>query len=292
MKILITGGNGQLGNSLRKISTRFPDHTYIFTDVEELDISSKEETESFFYKFNPDYCINCAGYTAVDNAESNKEKAFLLNAEAVKILAKITEKYNCKFIHVSTDYVFSGRSWQPYKETDKPDANSVYGKSKLEGEKHIINSDHAIIIRTSWLYSEYGANFFKTMINLMNEKEDLKIVFDQVGTPTYAGDLARAIMSIITGSEETSFKNGIYHYSNEGVTSWYDFTIEIANLAGYKGNIQPVESVEFPRPAPRPPFSVLNKSLIKKNYNIDIPHWRVSLERCYNDYITQKDLQK
>lgn len=292
MKILITGGNGQLGNSIRKISADFPDHTYIFTDVEDLDITSEKEIESFFKKFNPDFCINCAGYTAVDDAENDKKTAFQLNAEAVKLLATVSQKYNCNFIHISTDYVFSGKSWQPYKETNTPDANSVYGRSKLEGETHVIDSRHGMIIRTSWLYSEYGANFFKTMLRLMNEKEELKVVFDQIGTPTYAGDLAGAIMAVISRSEDGFFKNGVYHYSDEGVTSWYDFTKEIAKLAGFKGKVHPVESSEFPRPAPRPPFSVLNKTLIKEMYNIEIPHWRESLEYCYKTYKTQKDIKK
>ncbi|MFW5644584.1 MAG: dTDP-4-dehydrorhamnose reductase [Bacteroidota bacterium] len=292
MKILVTGGNGQLGRALKKVSAKIPDHTYIFTDIEELNISSESDVASFFHSFNPDYCINCAGYTAVDNAENDKEKAFLLNADAVKILGEITGNKNCKFIHISTDYVFSGKTWQPYKETDIPDAGSVYGKSKLAGEKHLINSKHAIIIRTSWLYSEYGSNFFKTMMKLMNEKKDIKVVFDQIGTPTYAGDLASTIMTIIEKSHKNFFKYGIYHYSNEGVTSWYDFAREIGKLMNYQGIIHPVESIEFPRPAPRPFYSVLNKSRIKKKYQIKMPHWCESLEYCYHNYITQKDLRK
>ncbi len=288
MKILITGGNGQLGNSVKMISAEFPGHTYLFTDIDDLDITSRDDLDTYFEKFKPDFCINCAGYTGVDKAEEEEEKAYLLNAEAVKLLNGVTGKYNCRFIHISTDYVFSGKHYEPYKESHEPDANSVYGKSKLAGEKEISGSEHAVILRTSWLYSEFGGNFFKTMLGLMEKRDELKVVFDQVGTPTYAADLARAVLKIISAAEKGDFVPGIYHFSNEGVASWYDFSKEIGHLSGSSCKIFPVETSQFSLPAPRPPFSVLNKSRIKEVYKTNIPHWRDSLETCYKNFINQK----
>jgi dTDP-4-dehydrorhamnose reductase len=290
MKILVTGGNGQLGKTIRKVSTTFDSHSFIFTDVEELDISSEKDLNLFFQKFNPDYCINCAGYTAVDKAEEDPEAAFRLNARAVGMLNRVSKKNNTRLIHISTDYVFSGKHYIPYEESDTPDAESVYGKSKLAGEQELSNSSNALIIRTSWLYSEFEANFFDTMSRLMTHKNELKVVFDQVGTPTFATDLADIILTIIERSEKNKFIPGIFHYSNEGVASWYDFSMEIKRLLKADCNIKPVKSEEFFQAAPRPPYSVMNKARIRKSYDIHIPHWRDSVAICFQTRLNNKNL--
>lgn len=285
MKILITGAKGQLGSAIQAISVEYPSLNLILTDVEELDITSRKELDSFFSVHLPELCINCAGYTAVDKAEEDIDTAFLLNSEAVKFLGDATRHYRTKFIHISTDYVFNGQVWEPYKELDEPNANSVYGQSKAEGERALRKSDHAMVVRTSWLYSEVGKNFFRTMINLMQNRKELTVVSDQVGTPTYAGDLARALLDICVEIEGGNFTPGIYHFSNEGVASWYDFACEIARISGSNCKVLPIETHEYPLPAPRPPYSVLNKSRIKQAYGVKVPYWREGLEECYGRYL-------
>lgn len=284
MRILVTGAKGQLGLSIQKIAENYPDFDFLFTDVEELDITLPDQLDKYFNQEKPDICINCAGFTAVDKAEGNRDPAYLLNHIAVKNLAEVTMKYSVWLLHISTDYVFSGHSWEPYRELDEPAPTSVYGQSKLAGEMEIIDKKKALIIRTSWLYSEFGQNFFRTMCNLMDNRDELTIVFDQVGTPTYATDLTKAILKISSEIKAGKSFPGIYHFSNEGVASWYDFAYEIRKLKESPCRIIPIETVEYPLPAPRPFYSVLNKSRIKQVYGVDIPHWRESLNTCYKQY--------
>lgn len=280
MKILVTGSNGQLGSELRELSEDISFWEFIFTDEKELDITREDQVDNFFASFNPNVVINCAAYTAVDKAQSEAEKAYLINTEAPKILSKVAAKYDSLLIHISTDYVFDGRSWTPYTENDKINPLSVYGKTKAEGEKAILESaQKAIIIRTSWLYSSYGNNFVKTILRFTKERDFLNIVFDQTGTPTYARDLAKAILQIIpTASKNTGV--GIFHYSNEGVISWYDFAKAIIEEKGISFKINPIVSRDFPQAAPRPFYSVLDKTSIKEKYGIEIPYWRESLREC------------
>ena len=274
MKILITGAKGQLGRSLEKISKNFP-YEFIFTDVEELDITNMEKVEECFNQVRPDIVINAAAYTAVDNAEDDKEKAHLLNSTAVKNLATACQNISARFIHVSTDYVFNGRSSHPYTPCDAPMPESVYGETKLLGERLAIESCEKVnIIRTAWLYSEFGKNFVKTMIRLANERKELTVVFDQVGTPCYATDLAKAVMVLV----EKGSKEKILHFSNEGVCSWYDFAKKIIALLGLDCEVKPILSKDFPAKAKRPEYSVLDKSLIKQELGIKIPHWEDSLK--------------
>lgn len=282
--ILITGANGQLGNELRKLESNYSNFNFLFTDVKELDITKTNDVEKFFDDNKISFLINCAAYTAVDKAEENKEAAHTLNTEAVKILSHIAKKHNTVMIHISTDYVFNGSNNVPYKESDTTKPNSVYGFSKLQGENEFINSGvKGIIIRTSWLYSEFGNNFVKTMLKLTRERNSLNVIFDQIGTPTYAFDLAKAILSIISDATKLIINNKvpqIYHYSNEGVCSWYDFAKEISDIAGNKCSISPIETFEYPQPANRPHYSILNKSLIKSTFGIIIPNWKDSLKKC------------
>ena len=283
MKILVTGADGQLGNELRDISGDYPGWTFYFTDVDSLDVTSESTVTDFIQKKKPDYIINCAAYTAVDKAETDRENARLLNAVAPGYLAKAAKKLGAKLIHISTDYVFSGNAFLPYSENDPVNPQGVYGLTKREGEvKCLQENPETIIIRTSWLYSSYGNNFVKTMVKLGREKEMLKVVFDQVGTPTYAADLAKAVLSVVQISKEKKdgIDYGIYHYSNEGVTSWYDFAMTIFELAGIHCQVIPVLSDEFPSPVKRPHYSVLNKSKIKSNFNLEIPYWKDSLRVC------------
>ncbi len=285
-RILITGANGQLGNSLRMLTGDHPGIEFVFTDVEELDITREEECVRVAQQEKPDFIVNCAAYTAVDNAESDPDTCFLLNAEAVKNLSDAAKSIDARIIHLSTDYVFSGRHFKPYTEEDLPDPDSVYGQSKLSGEELIREEKHAMIIRTSWLYSVYGRNFFKTMHRLTAGKQTLQVICDQTGTPTYAPDLAGAILEIIQASLKNPelYVPGIYHYSSEGVASWYDFAWEIGRMAGHGAEIIPVKTSDYPLPAPRPFYSVLNKTRIKEIYHIRIPHWKESLSVCLDAY--------
>jgi len=277
--ILVTGANGQLGSEIKYLS-KFHNINFTFTDIEELDITSMDEIEGFFSSQEFGYIINCAAYTAVDKAEEEKEEADLANHIAVKNLAVMSSKFNAKLIHISTDFVFDGSSSIPFTEEDKTNPLSVYGKTKLAGEKAVLkHGSEVIIIRTSWLYSSFGNNFVKTMIGLTKKRDSIGIVFDQLGTPTYARDLAEAVLNIINSQD---FLTGVYHYSNEGVASWYDFTKAIVEIAGIKCSIDPIETYQYPTPAKRPAYSILNKAKIKKVYNMEIPYWKTSLEKCIN----------
>jgi len=277
--ILVTGANGQLGSEIKYLS-KFHNINFTFTDIEELDITSMDEIEGFFSSQEFGYIINCAAYTAVDKAEEEKEEADLANHIAVKNLAVMSSKLNAKLIHISTDFVFDGSSSIPFTEEDKTNPLSVYGKTKLAGEKAVLkHGSEVIIIRTSWLYSSFGNNFVKTMIGLTKKRDSIGIVFDQLGTPTYARDLAEAVLNIINSQD---FLTGVYHYSNEGVASWYDFTKAIVEIAGIKCSIDPIETYQYPTPAKRPAYSILNKAKIKKVYNMEIPYWKTSLEKCIN----------
>lgn len=280
MNILIIGCNGQLGNELQLLEKNYSEHTFFNTDVHELDITDAEAIDKFVSSNNIDIIINCAAYTAVDKAESNKELCQLLNAEAPAYLAKAISKRNGWMIQVSTDYVFDGTKNTPYVETDSPCPNSVYGSTKLDGEKAVEQAcKNTMIIRTAWLYSSFGNNFVKTMMRLGKEKEELNVIFDQIGTPTYARDLAVAIMTAV----EKGIVPGIYHFSNEGVISWYDFTKAIHRLSGITScHVRPIHTEEYPTAATRPHYSVLDKTKIKKTYGIEIPYWEDSLAECIN----------
>lgn len=276
--ILITGANGQLGSEIRVASAHFPQFRFFFTDVTELDICNREAVHAYMAENHMDGIVNCAAYTAVDKAEDDAETCFRINRDAVKNLAEAAREYKLDIIHVSTDYVFDGKSYLPYTEVMPVNPSSVYGKSKLEGERILMEiCPEAVIVRTSWLYSSFGNNFVKTMLRLGQERDKLNVIFDQVGTPTYAADLAVALLSILAAGKPAA---GIYHYSNEGVCSWYDFTRSIHRLAGISCDLVPIDSKEYPVRTPRPHFSVLNKAKIKQTYGIEIPHWEDSLEKC------------
>ena len=274
MRILVTGANGQLGSEMRKLGAVSPNE-YIFTDVAELDITDKAAVMAFAEQTKIDVIVNCAAYTNVDKAEDDEATAELINATAVRNLAEAAKAQDATLFHVSTDYVFGAEGNTPRSEDMPTNPLGVYGTTKLHGEQAIQEvGAKAIIIRTAWLYSEFGNNFLKTMLRLTKEKESLNVVFDQVGTPTYAGDLALVIFSIIEGNIYIG-NEGTYHFSNEGVCSWYDFATEIAIAAGHDGcNIQPCHSSEFPSKVTRPPYSVLDKTKIKQTFGVDIPHWR------------------
>jgi len=276
--ILITGSKGQLGNEMQVISKRYPQFNYLFTDVDDLDICNQTAVELFFSENRISFVVNCAAYTAVDKAEEDVDLCYKINEQAVRILGDISAKYGAKIIHVSTDYVFDGTAHLPYTEDMPVCPATVYGKSKLAGEDALLSvSPDSVILRTSWLYSSFGNNFVKTMLKLGKERDSLNVIFDQIGTPTYAGDLADAIMKIITSG---SFIPGVYHYSNEGVCSWYDFTKAIHRIAGINCNVLPIESKTYPAKTPRPHYSVLNKQKIKTTYQMEIPYWEDSLMRC------------
>ncbi|MDD3834994.1 MAG: dTDP-4-dehydrorhamnose reductase [Sulfurimonas sp.] len=277
--ILVTGSQGQLGSEIKELSKEYR-HTFYFTCRDELDITNHKQTKEFIEKHSINTIINCAAYTAVDKAQENKDLADAINHQAVKNLAQIAKDKEIRLIHISTDYVFDGKNHQPYKESDPTNPASIYGETKLLGEKAMqeINPKNSIIIRTSWVYSAYGANFVKTMLRLGKERGSLGVVYDQVGTPTYARDLAKTLLDILP--KVTNEKVRLYHYSSEGVCSWYDFAKEIMRMAKIECEINPLESHQYPTPAPRPHYSVLNKSKIKEEFNITIPYYKDSLERC------------
>lgn len=281
--ILITGANGQLGSAIKVIAKSLNDCKLFFTDVQELDITKLIAIETFVRENKIDIIVNCAAYTNVDKAEDDAEVADLINHKAVANLAKVAKELDCFLIHISTDYVFSGDRNIPYTEDVLVNPLGVYGQTKLDGECAVQSSGcKYLILRTSWLYSEFGNNFVKTMIRLTSEKESLKVVFDQVGTPTYAGDLASFICSVIV-KEQYKTRQGIYHFSNEGVCSWYDFAKEISKLAGTKKcNIEPCHSDEFPSKVKRPAYSVLDKGKLKKYFEYIVPYWKDSLSKCTN----------
>lgn len=278
MNILITGSNGQLGNELRTSETIISKATFFFTDVAELDITDADKVMAYCKDKAIDVIVNCAAYTAVDKAEDEPEVAMLINATAAANLAKAASSCGAKLIHVSTDYVFDGQACEPYRESDPTSPQSVYGHTKLKGEQMVQEIlPEAIIVRTSWLYSSFGNNFVKTMMRFGVERDQLTVIFDQVGTPTYAADLATSILEMIKQDCKVS---GIFHFSNEGVCSWYDFACRIISKNDISCFVKPVESTEFLTKATRPKYSVLNKKRLKESYNIIIPHWEDGLDRC------------
>ncbi len=286
-RILVTGANGQLGSEMRRLGMASPNE-YIFTDVAELDITDKAAVMAFAEHNHINVIVNCAAYTNVDKAEDDEATAELINATAVRNLAEAAKEVDATLFHVSTDYVFGADGNTPRSEDMPTNPLGVYGCTKLRGEQAIAEiGAKAIIIRTAWLYSEYGNNFLKTMLRLTKEKETLSVVFDQVGTPTYAGDLAMTIFSLIEGDYYKG-NEGIYHFSNEGVCSWYDFAREIATAMGHTCQINPCHSSEFPSKVTRPPYSVLDKTKIKLTFGVDIPHWRESMIYCLKRIVMQQ----
>lgn len=277
--ILVTGSNGQLGNELQQLAPDFAEYAFLFATKEELNIADASATEKYFSEHSINYCVNCAAYTAVDKAESEPEQAFLMNTTAVGTLARICERNKAQLIHISTDYVFDGTADKPYKETDPTNPVSVYGKSKLQGEELAIqNAPSTIIIRTAWLYSSFKNNFVKTMLRLMKEKERINVVSDQFGCPTYAADLAAAIMQIIT-SNQSKASPGIYHYCNAGITNWYEFAVVIQELINSSCIVNPIPTSQYPTAAKRPGYSVLDTAKIKETFSVTVPEWKESLRK-------------
>lgn len=289
INILVTGANGQLGSEIKRISAHYEDsYKFFFTDVAELDITDPKAIDKFIGENNIRYIINCAAYTAVDKAEDDIDLCYKINRDAVKNLGVAATKHKAKVIHVSTDYVYDGTASAPYIETDAVNPQSVYGKSKLAGEEALMQTcPDSIIIRTAWLYSIYGNNFVKTMIKYGRERDELNVVADQTGTPTNAADLALAIIKILDFSEENEFQPGIYHYSDEGVTTWYDFTLAIHKGAGIICKVNPITTDQYPTKATRPKYSVLDKTKIKTVFNISIPKWEESLNICVNELLSK-----
>lgn len=284
--ILVTGSHGQLGCEIKELSSAYS-YTFFFTCKETLDIGDASALEAFIQKNTITAIINCAAYTAVDKAESDFQNSDKINHQAIKTLAELSKKYYVKLVHISTDYVFDGTNCKPYTETDTTNPQSLYGQTKRDGEKalEMVNPKDSIIIRTSWMYSSYGNNFVKTMLRLGKEKTSLSVIYDQIGTPTYAKDLAQAILDILP--KLNNQKTEIYHYSNEGVLSWYDFAKEIMSKAELTCKVTPIETWQYPTPAKRPHYSLLNKSKIKSDYNIEIPYWKDSLNKCLQKIFTQ-----
>ena len=283
MKVLITGSNGQLGSEIKELASDYKNLECVFKDLPELDICDAEVLNTFIIDQHINAVINCAGYTAVDKAEEEALIAQKVNSEGVLNLANALKKVDGKLIHISTDYVFDGNHSQPYKESDPVSPVGVYGETKRAGELAVLNSSiDAIVIRTSWLYSGYGNNFVKTMLRLGNDKESIQVVSDQIGTPTYAKDLAKTCLNILSdaGSTNISKKGSLYHYSNEGVTSWYDFATAIMEIGNIDCKVIPIETKDYPTQARRPMYSVLDKSKIKSDFKLTIPHWRDSLANC------------
>lgn len=280
MNILVTGANGQLGNEMQVLARENLQHTYFFTDVQELDICDEQAVYAYVSEHKIDIIVNCAAYTAVDKAEDNVELCDKLNNIAPGYLARAAQANGAAMIQVSTDYVFDGTAHIPYTEEEPTCPASVYGSTKLAGEQNVMDHcEKAMVIRTAWLYSIYGNNFVKTMIRLGQERDSLRVIFDQIGTPTYANDLAQAIFAAIN----KGVVRGIYHFSDEGVCSWYDFTIAIHRLAGIAScKVKPLHTADYPAKAPRPHYSVLDKTKIKDTFGIEIPHWEESLKRCIN----------
>lgn len=284
-KILVTGSNGQLGKELQDLAPAFSQYEFVFLSKEDMPIHNFELVRVFFNSVKPAYCINCAAYTAVDKAESEKELAFQINGEAVGVLSAVCKEHGTKFIHVSTDYVFNGEATYPYTENFPTDPINTYGASKLEGETQAIqlNAD-SIIIRTSWVYSSHGKNFVKTMMRLMNEKDSISVVNDQIGSPTYAADLAEAILQIIVNDQSSmvNWKPGIYNFSNEGIISWYEFAQAIKEMIKCPCYVKPIPASAYPTPAKRPAYSVLDKTKIQSTFGIQLKDWKESLQICIN----------
>jgi dTDP-4-dehydrorhamnose reductase len=276
--ILITGRNGQLGSELQDLAAQYLNTHFVNLSKEQLSITDKNAVYNCFQKYKPQYFINCAAYTAVDKAEEEQDVAFAINAEAPGYIASMCTNYNCKLVHISTDYVFDGSGSDPLSEDHTVNPINLYGASKLEGERLVAqNNPDSIILRTSWVYSAYGKNFVKTMMRLLHEKDNINVVSDQVGSPTYAADLAQVILQIIHSGD---WLRGIYHYSNEGVISWYDFALAIKELTGAGCSVRPISTDQYPTPAKRPLWSVMSKEKIKQDYKIEIPYWKDSLKRC------------
>ena len=279
VNILVTGANGQVGMELRALAPQFPSYNFFFASQEDLSITDITSVEKYFQENKFSHCINCAAYTAVDKAEKEQELAFEVNKTAAGNLAAVCKKSSCVFVHFSTDYVFDGNGSMPYIESDLTNPTGIYGASKLEGERAVLrNNDQAIIIRTSWVYSSYGKNFVKTMLRLMKERKSIGVVNDQYGSPTFAADLAAAILQIISRNEHPH--PGIYNYCNEGVVNWYEFASEIKILTGSECIIEPITSADYPTPAKRPLYSVLDTTKIRMTFGLDIPTWKESLETC------------
>jgi len=280
MVIAVFGANGQVGRTLKDMADNYPQYQFIFTDIDTLDITKYNEVADFVCNNYPKAMINCAAYTAVDMAEKDKREAKAANADAVGNLARIAAEHNIFLVHLSTDYIYDGTQHKPYKETDNVHPQSVYAKTKWKGDIAVMRSlCRAVIIRTSWLYSEYGTNFVKTMLRMGREQDLINVVFDQIGTPTYARDLAKAIMLIIAQREKIQTME-ILHYSNEGVASWYDFAVEIMQLGKRACKVLPINTIPNQTPARRPFYAVLDKQKIKQTFNIEIPHWKEGLRRC------------
>lgn len=283
--ILVTGASGQLGQELQVLAKQYANWQFIFTSRQELDITNHSAIQSLFEQYNFAYCVNCAAYTAVDKAESDQELAVAINTTAVAYIASLCEQYQTQLIHISTDYVYHNNQNYPFKETDLTSPKGVYAQTKLDGEYLASkNCTQTMIIRTSWVYSSFGNNFVKTMLRLAKDRELLTVIFDQIGSPTYAADLAAAILECIAQVEsninDKTLLKGIYHYSNEGVCSWYDFALAIFELTNTNCAVLPIETKDYPTPAKRPHFSLLNKAKIKTSFNLHIPHWRTSLKTC------------
>jgi dTDP-4-dehydrorhamnose reductase len=281
--ILVTGANGQVGQELRALAASYPAFEFVFTTHENMPVNDEAAVQQLFAKHRPAYCINCAAYTAVDKAESEQEIAYQVNAEGPRILAAACKKNNTWFIHISTDYVFNGQSPEPYKENAPTDPVNLYGASKLKGEQLCLETDpNAIIIRTAWVYSSFGKNFVKTMMKLMQDRPAINVVSDQVGSPTYAADLAKCIMEIVANChlQVVNWKPGIYHYSNQGRISWYDFAVAIKELTGSACAVNPIPTEQYPTPAKRPSFSLLDTSKIQQTFHCTIPEWKESLQQC------------
>jgi len=284
--VLVTGANGQLGSSIHARISQYLGYNFLFTDIDTLDICDKEAVRKYVLENDVQYVMNCAAYTAVDKAEEHEDLCMRINRDAVRNLGEAAHAVGAKVIHVSTDYVFDGTSCRPYLESDATCPVSVYGRTKLAGEQALMEvCPDSVIIRTAWLYSEYGNNFMKTVLRLGKEWDELRFIFDQVGTPTYAGDLAVAMLTVLERAEAGKFIPGIYHFSDEGVCSWYDFTVKILQIAGMNNRVIPIETKDYPTPASRPHYSVLNKGKIKSTYGLTIPHWETSLAYCMNNKV-------
>lgn len=280
-KVLVTGANGQVGMSLRDLEAQHPHLDFVFVTKDELPIHRFELVANYFDIVKPDFCINAAAYTAVDKAETDKETAFQVNGDAVGVLASVCRKYGTRFIHISTDYVFDGLSPEPYKENTPTNPINIYGVSKLRGEAlGLLHNADAVIIRTAWVYSEHGNNFVKTMLRLMKDRPAINVVSDQVGAPTYAADLAQAMLAIIERAATHGWTPGIYHYSNTGRISWYDFAVAIKELSGSTCTVNPIPASQYPTPAKRPSFSLLATNKIQDTYELTIPGWKESLQTC------------
>ena len=290
--ILVTGANGQLGNEMRVLSLENKEYNYFFTDVAELDICDEKAVMAFVKENEIDVIVNCAAYTAVDKAEDNQELCAKLNSEAVGYLAKAAEENQAEFIQISTDYVFDGTNYVPYRETEPTCPNSVYGVTKLAGEKKALEyCSKAMIIRTAWLYSAFGHNFVKTILRLAEERPEINVVNDQIGTPTYAEDLAKAIVKIMANDDRVEHE-GIYHYSNAGVCSWYDFAVEIVRLSGLNCRVNPVTTAEYPTKTHRPAYSVLDKTKIKHTFGVEVPEWQEALRRMMGEISGEQRKEK